>query len=310
MNCCVICNLPGDNLTVVKRGIERIVHFSNILNDGVNSRITMSSEVLVHERCRKSYTRRRPPEEEKKGIKDCGSLEPQCQEYFDFGSSCILCGPPSQSDDKHPDRANVTEMVTLSVINKIKERAKERLDERGDVVSSRVKKIEELIGAYDFTGAAGIFFKPNSNVPGVKPQPPGRPKGKTSLQSFEKLCTFVESNNQRQFSLSELVQVMTLLNPAAEPYSEKHLKRPLLNHYGPAITITGSPGQNNTLYFSEYRDVVLTEKWQKEKTSNDLEIRKKIVMQSAKIFARTSRHKSTTVVTIPHLTISHQVVKT
>jgi hypothetical protein len=294
MDLCVICGTcNGGSLTKVNRGVDKILEYSDILEDEVRERITKCSVVRVHESCRKLYTRC-PPEPKRERQLPITSPKFKRSESFNFKQCCLFCGKNALKDNKNPSLSNVTEVSTLQVIDKIRESAKGRDDAWGKVVRLRLAGVIDLVavGGRYHRNCYQYFLRPNSIMPGEKQRPSGRPESKESIQAFEKLCHYLERNNECQYTVPDLIKLMKEFNPSEEPISERHLKRKLKEHYKNSIVITGIAGHHSLVCFSGFRDSVLTDQWYQQKNSNESEERKRIVMMAANIIREDVRSRA------------------
>jgi len=76
----------------------------------------------------------------------------------------------------------------------------------------------------------------------------------------------LEDNEECQYSLNELTEVMASFLEADNGYEKKYLKEKLKQHFGDRIMITGLKGRlENVVTFREKGHEVLCERWQREK---------------------------------------------
>ena len=72
----------------------------------------------------------------------------------------------------------------------------------------------------------------------------GRPKNEDQRQAFVAVCEYLESNDEEQITISELVRKMGeyLLEDDSVPYGSQYLKQKLKEHYNDSIYIAEVEG--------------------------------------------------------------------
>ena len=147
------------------------------------------------------------------------------------------------------------------MIENIRVEANNRHDAWGDEVSLRLSQVIDLVSCewrYHWH-CYQTFQKPASSMPGKKAS---ATKGGSSVdaereRAFEKLCEYLEENEECQFSFEHLQSMFLQLSPKVESYSEKHLKRKLVQRYGNSLTFAYFPGKRNIMCFSGTTDCIL-----------------------------------------------------
>ena len=109
--------------------------------------------------------------------------------------------------------------------------------------------------------------------------------------AFTKLCAYIESNDECQYILDELVTIMSTLEPTATPYSSKHLKRKLKDQYGEFITITEVAGKSGVVCFSGCMNSILTNQWYKDREENAADEVKRVIHTAAMLIRREIRSR-------------------
>ena len=129
-----------------------------------------------------------------------------------------------------------------------------------------------------------------SSQPGTVPLR-GRQADDNQSVAFNKLCAFMEGNNECPFILDELVTIMSTLEPTATPYSSKHLKRKLKDQYGAFITITEVAGKSGVVCLSGCMNSILTIQWYKEREENAADELKRVIHTAAMLIRREIRSR-------------------
>ena len=101
----------------------------------------------------------------------------------------------------------------------------------------------------------------------------------------------MESNDECQYILDELVTIMSTLDPTATPYSSKHLKRKLKDQYGEFITITEVAGKSGVVCFSGCMNSILTNQWYTEREENAADEVKRVIHTAAMLIRREIRSR-------------------
>ena len=134
------------------------------------------------------------------------------------------------------------------------------------------------------------FLKVGSSQPGTVPLRARQADVNQSI-AFKKLCAYIESNDECQYILDELVTIMSTLEPTATPYSSKHLKRKLKDQYGECITITEVAGKSGVVCFSGCMNSILTNQWYKEREENAADEVKRVIHTAAMLIRREIRSR-------------------
>ena len=112
-------------------------------------------------------------------------------------------------------------------------------------------------------------------------------------RAFEKLCEYLEENEECQFSFEHLQSMFLQLSPKVESYSEKHLKRKLVQRYGNSLTFASFPGKRNIMCFSGTTDCILSDNWYKNRNKeSEFQEELRIIKTTAAIIRREIKSKS------------------
>ena len=115
---------------------------------------------------------------------------------------------------------------TLDIINRIHGHAKNRNDDWGSEVLVRVSCVSDLIaveGRYH-RNCYNYFFRPNSSKPGTAQLQGFKADGDQS-KAFQKLCEYLEENDECQYSIEELMSIMGRIESKDSSYSKKTLEK-------------------------------------------------------------------------------------
>lgn len=160
------------------------------------------------------------------------------RESFDFETLCFLCGRKCVDVSKCRNSAQEKWSLVqkLELIESIRMEANNRHDKWGDEVSVRLSQVIDLVssdGRYHWH-CYQTFLKPGSSRPekGAATNKGGSSADTKREDAFEKLCDYLEENDECQYAFEELQNMFLKLSPEVEPYTDKHLKRKLFQRYG------------------------------------------------------------------------------
>ncbi|KAK3916607.1 CaM kinase-like vesicle-associated protein [Frankliniella fusca] len=107
----------------------------------------------------------------------------------------------------------------------------------------------------------------------------GRWKDETKMLAFESLCRKLEDEDECQYTLADLIAMMT----HAEMYSEKHLERLLIDKYQGRVVIVPRLGKSSILCFLGEKFGHLGTAWYQRRCLNEQDERIRIVQKAAEI---------------------------
>lgn len=295
MDKCLLC---GESLDVaskptneVQRGIDALRNASKLRGDtAVFEKLVGIRCVKVHSECRKNYTR---PSSLKAYSVSEQEIVPQCSSRlvrsdtdhgFDIKTHCLFCGndPSFRASTKIPTkyRKVMHEVLTLSKKESIEKQALARNDKWGQLVLSRIATVGDLV-------AAGVKYCHDCHLRFFTSKKTDHTKGQGEIslkhEAFLKLCSYMESSEECQFSINELMCKMKELIDDEECYSEKHLLRKLDAHYGRQISISTLNGQNSIISFSGTAKKILVDSWYESRNKSEVDERRRIVETAARI---------------------------
>lgn len=216
---CFICEKPFDTLPTVlikQKAINTLVSCSKTLNDNKFIIFSNQTELTVHKKCRDDYTY--------SAKRASNSVQPsntrsslRGTDTYDFENLCLFCENPWQSKIK------LTKYKVRSddMLQRLRETAEARDDEYGGRILTRLSGIDSLVevnARYHkecFDKFKVVQRKESTGI---------RKELEDSLQS---VYNFLENNSDCQFTVSELLEVMsykpaeiTLLSHLKKKYGE------------------------------------------------------------------------------------------
>jgi hypothetical protein len=283
----------GPTVQLRKKGLETLVKCSVIRKDGLDQELRNNDNVTVHVECRKRYSRRpEPSKEQNLSKRNCRTS------VFDFKSQCFFC---ERICDRFPTkRVNSAKghwslVETLSLILNVREFS----TKRGDC--SWAKDVERRLACViDLVAVGGRYHHycysryqvPGSSRPGDETASWGG--SRTSDEdhaAFRELCSYIENNEECQFTVSDLLVKLSNINPAAGPKTEKQLKEKLKVQYGDNITVTEVRGKKTVVCFKAFSDKILCDKWYKDRKDDPNEEKKRVIRAAASIILEDIRGK-------------------
>lgn len=172
---------------------------------------------------------------------------------------------------------------TLRTIDSIISCAKGRKDDWGNEVLLRIQCESDLVSAeakYQHDCALHFRAGRQRNEYCTK----GRPPDIVRVEAFQKLCQYLENNEECQYSLNELAETMDSFLDGHKGYETKYLKEKLKQQYGDQIIITNLKGwSENIVTFRDRGHQVLRELWEREKKPDVLTEKERIVDMAASI---------------------------
>jgi len=154
---------------------------------------------------------------------------------FDSEKDCIFCGCKIELDKGH-----FSWVLTDKFVETILEVCESRSDDWGLTVKGRIeyylRDLHAADGLYHHS-CCGNFRSFKSvplefqNAPDAKRRKSGRPKDEDKYEAFQKMCAYLELNNEEQLTVTSLSLIMKgyLCNPDSEPYDNYTLKKRLKN---------------------------------------------------------------------------------
>lgn len=110
---------------------------------------------------------------------------------------------------------------------------------------------------------------------------PGRPVDSSKQQIFDKLCLWLETNDSDLLTLQDVVHMAQSLHvDSDEVYSEKWIKRKLIDRYGDHIQFNEIRGRRNVICWRDMATYILNQKWHDDQKCSESE---HVVVAAAKV---------------------------
>ena len=284
---CVVCNLSlGEGITqnLTEKGKSSIVAAS--LQRGDEKHNSIRSCTKVHVSCYKEYTRKSSILSYKQTL-STAHAEPSgnCDKtrlrskslQFDIKTHCLFCAQIIEKGNKAPRlrRRDYSCVETVEYVNTLIARATERDDEWGRDVLVRIQAVNDLIAEESkYHRECSLEFR--------------RCKSENKFISekesaFYKLCKYLESNDECQYSLNFFTDLMDFYLDGNEGYSDKYLKLKLEKYFGKDIIITKILGTQNVITFHDKSHQIVKDNWDKEEKANFVTEKERIINMAASI---------------------------
>jgi len=277
---CEICKQPilRHFQTVGEKGHTSLVSASRIRQDNLYLDLEEAEKPYkVHRNCYKDYCRKLSLESLKR--KQATDESEACDEdsvpglrsksrCFNIKTDCLYCTDIIYDERRKPKsrRLAYSCVETIPTIHSIVKCAKDRNDDWGNEVLLRIQTETDLVSAeakYHHDCALRFRAGRQTDPPSEK----GRPPDVTREEAFQKLYACLEDNDECQYSLNELSEIMESFLGGENGCETKYLKDKLKQHYGDEILITNLKGRTeNVITFRDKGHKVLCERWIREKS--------------------------------------------
>lgn len=262
---CFICKevLSDGDVVEVRRGLQTLKNASIARGDGNIEYLDTVTFVNVHSNCRKNYTNtlsiaafKRRQEEPSTSI----SPRKKRISSFDFKKLCLFCGEEaSEVIEKKKEkkyRRVIREVSTLSFKDTVLKAAEARGDKYGRSVKERVNFEYDLVSV-----EAKYHDKCFSNFLLVSGKgDAGRPLDENIRIAMENVFHYIENNDDCQFTLAELKDIMKDYVP-----DDKTIIKKLIARYGNNIVITTKSKSLTIICFRDTASNILTNSWYEKK---------------------------------------------
>lgn len=193
----------------------------------------------------------------------------------------MLCGENVDYDPKYPlkYRRQIHHVMTLEFKQTILRACDNRDDEWSGKVKARLLDVIDLVAAE--ARYHGDCYKEFCKVK-ASGKNVGRPQSADSLEQFNLLCNYLENNNECQFSIKELRDIIIDISGADINYTDHYLKSKLCDYFQDRLVVHNVSGRKSVLCMSHTSHIVL-DLWYKNREKTDEEERKRIVRTAAQI---------------------------
>jgi len=193
----------------------------------------------------------------------------------------LLCGKRAVFDAKLPYkyRTKIHEVSTVETKQLVLNACDVRSHDWSCKVKSRLLDVIDLVAAEArYHGQCyKNFYKPKSSEQKV-----GRPLSAKSTDQFDLLADYLENDNECQYSLKELREIVFKLSGSDIDYSDYYLKSKLVDFFKDRLVVHNLSGKKSILCMSHTSHKVL-DSWHKNRETSTEEERKRIVKTAAEI---------------------------
>lgn len=214
MNVCVFCKKTlsdGKLVNVGAKGLQTILLASKKKGDHISEEIMDKTSITVHEICRKNYTR--ADYVKKTTEKPTDKIQEQTLrssfKSFDFQNNCLVCGKEIciEKENKKPKqyRKDIRNVTEIRMKEKLVEICNQRDDDLGKQILVRLSNIIDLVAA-EGKYHLSCYKNLTRGVPSCSKSQDSQQKCSEKQKAFFKLCEYMESSNECQFSLQHLSQ--------------------------------------------------------------------------------------------------------
>ena len=287
---CQLCSLSlqeGDTKCLTDKGKASLQAASLERGDGKHETMLTIPPAKVHITCYKDYTRKtsissfkRKVPSDKSEIGDTARLRSMSQE-FDIKTHCLYCAKIIDTSTRSPKirRREYSCVETIEYVKSLITRAKERNDEWGTDVLVRVEAVNDLIAEEaKYHHDCALEFR--RCIVGKVNEVPGKSHKE---QAFDKLIEYLEQNDECQYTLNEITELMDSYLDGEDGYSVKNLKWKLEKYFGSDIVVTKFIGTRNVITFRDKNHRILKDNWEREAKANVTSEKDRIIDMAASI---------------------------
>ena len=206
---------------------------------------------------------------------------------FDSENDCIFCGCEIDLDKGH-----FSWVRTDKFVETILEVCESRADPWGLTVKGRIeyylRDLHAADGLYHHSCSGNFrYFKSVpiefQNAPDAKRRKSGRPKDEDKHEAFQKMCAYLELNNEEQLTVTSLRLIMKgyLCNPDSEAYDNYSLKKHLKKHFKDSIHFCEGEGLENIVTMREQTSEIMRSYYKQKCQEGDEESQKRAIIETA-----------------------------
>ena len=216
---------------------------------------------------------------------------------FNWKQHCFLCGKIVFGESRKHLKEESSFVMTLKFRETIIETCHKRNDAWSVEVLGRLNSCNDLPAeeARYHRVCLSVFLKCRSSHVGDNTagrNHPGRHPDNNMLITFEKLCDWLEEEDQGIYTIAELQIKMQELSEDGEVYSLKHIKRKLEERYAEHIFFAEVCGRKNVICFRNMASHIITNQWYDEKKSSIEDESERIIVAAAKLIRAQIREMS------------------
>lgn len=290
---CVLCNTftEGRSLVTVKRGLSTIINACKRRGDiDLSKQLEGLTSVEVHEKCRKDYTRENSITADVKSSQS-SSVNPTSyspvkkklrtsDELFSYKTHCLICGMVCSEEFEKKLSQERRDMIhnveTFELKNTLLSQCLKLNDEAAKTIARRVTGVLCLVAheaRYHEKCLSKFLLKNPQSSSRV-----GRPEDIRRSEAFERVLQYLKNNDDCQFTMTELLNVM-----GEDAYSAKYLKSKLEAEFGRDILFSSLQGVGSVLTIRNTGEKILLQNWYNERKSDENEERIRITKTAAEI---------------------------
>ncbi|XP_008556708.3 uncharacterized protein LOC103577712 isoform X2 [Microplitis demolitor] len=238
----------GVSVNVV-RGLQTLKTASIEKNDGHIDYLNTLSSVNIHSECRKVYTSKNAIVAWKRRTEEGEPSTPSAprkkrNEVFDFKKLCLFCGQEANKvakrKKKEKYRRTISNVSTLAFKENVIKKAEERNDSLGKLVKERILYEYDLIAA-EAKYHTICYTNFLTRVPSADKKPR---QDDQVTQAMKEIFCYIENNEDSQFTLKELKDVLTEYIPDDKTIITK-LQQKLMYYQKLGMKIKKAPLQKN-----------------------------------------------------------------
>ena len=221
-----------------------------------------------------------------------------CAVQLDWEHECFLC---CQSINRHVSRCEHHTVTTVPIRGKVIEACTKRNDEWGNEVLMRLQDCFDLVAVkavyHSACFARFLSGRPMLNSC-VKDKSVGRKENHDMLQSFDRVCSWLETKAEPQ-TRDEIYDRMLDLAEGKPVYSVKWLKKKLSEKYASNVFFAEVAGRKNVVCFQNMASFIISDKWHSDRSDNVSIESDRVIRAAARLILADIREKQYSTDTYP-----------
>ncbi|KAK0161696.1 hypothetical protein PV327_008115 [Microctonus hyperodae] len=299
-NNCAICDKIGSSsqsnsdlgaIIKVTRGISTLKAVSAERADGLIQYLNTREFVYVHTVCRQKYINKKYIQAYLNKKNTTSSCSPPKKKFrtatsvdFDWKNRCFFC--EKEADEKKEKKKNkamrqkISHVTNFSLKNTILDLISNDESQYCRNINERIVSVLDLV-AQGAKYHMDCYTSLKNTIRKTQREKKIHPITARVDAAMEQIIKYIEENNDCQFSLTELKNILTTDHIP----DDKTIKMRLMKYYGDNIVVSSKFGSNTIVCFKNKHYEILYDEWNKQR-SNDEEEEFRILKAAGEILQR------------------------
>ena len=288
---CVFCKEGiGDEESAVL-GAKGCASINNISQER-GEELNVQEGHAAHKRCRKNYLLNRQLNNSKKRKStesDTSSKVLRSCRQFNYKTDCFFCTKTIPTyhlaGKKTPEKSH--QVKTKIFQETVKSKCSERMDTWANEILARIEYAQDLVATEAiYHQSCSVAFRSGRDIGDLSTQNTKRGRKLTYDReaAFLKVIVFLETSEIDQVTLQDLVQLMSEhLDENSEPFTSKHMKSRLIEHFGERLFVTDEKGKKCIVTLQRTASLLIQSLYKESKDSNPETQKRNIIETAAKL---------------------------